>query len=72
MAVIGRSDLDLWPAEVADAQRADDLAVMASGRPRTRVEQLPTRAARCGSRPSRRRRAAATGRSSAPWASPAT
>ena len=41
MAVIGRSDSDLWPAEVADAQRADDLAVMASGRPRTRVEQLP-------------------------------
>ena len=41
MAVIGRSDLDLWPAEVADAQHADDLAVMASGRPRTRVEQLP-------------------------------
>lgn len=45
MAVIGRTDRALWPAEVAAAQRADDLEVMASGHPRTRVEQLPRQGA---------------------------
>ena len=37
--VIGRTDLDLWPRERADAHRAEDAAVIVAGQPRTWIEQ---------------------------------
>ena len=39
LAAVGRTDFDLWPRELAEKYRADDDAVMASGRGR-RVEEL--------------------------------
>ncbi|WP_187394672.1 PAS domain S-box protein [Zoogloea oleivorans] len=42
-ALIGKTDLDLWPQELAEAYRAEDAEVIATGRPRTRIEQIADR-----------------------------
>jgi diguanylate cyclase (GGDEF)-like protein/PAS domain S-box-containing protein len=39
-ALIGKTDLDLWPQDQAAACRADDAEVIATGRPRTKIEQI--------------------------------
>ncbi len=36
----GKTDLDVWPLELAEAYRADDRAVLASGRQKTVEEQI--------------------------------
>ena len=38
-ALIGKTDLEIWPADLAEAYRADDREVLASGEPR-HVEEL--------------------------------
>jgi diguanylate cyclase (GGDEF)-like protein/PAS domain S-box-containing protein len=39
-SLIGKTDLDLWPQEQAEAYRAEDAEVLATGRPRTAIEQI--------------------------------
>ena len=39
-SVQGRTDLDVWPADLAEAYRTDDRAVMASGRSKTVEEPI--------------------------------
>lgn len=39
-AMIGKSDLDIWPAELAETYRADDRAVMASRQNKVVVEPI--------------------------------
>jgi PAS domain S-box-containing protein len=39
-ALVGKSDLDVWPRELAEAYRADDAAVMASGRQKAVEEPI--------------------------------
>ncbi|MEY2632929.1 MAG: hypothetical protein RIR00_1583 [Pseudomonadota bacterium] len=39
-AVIGLNDLDLWPEDLANAYRADDLAILQSGQPRHVEEEI--------------------------------
>jgi two-component system, cell cycle sensor histidine kinase and response regulator CckA len=39
-AVVGKTDLDVWPLELAEAYRADDEAVMASGGQKMVEEQI--------------------------------
>jgi len=39
-AVLGKTDLDLWPRELAELYRAQDTDVMDSGRPRTVIEEI--------------------------------
>ncbi len=41
-AIRGKTDLDLWPADLAQAYRADDQAVLASGRSKHLEEQVET------------------------------
>ena len=38
--ITGKSDLDVWPADLAEAHRADDLTVMESRRPRAVEEEI--------------------------------
>ena len=38
-SLIGKTDLDIWPADLAERYRADDRAVLASGKPKV-VEEL--------------------------------
>lgn len=40
LSVIGKTDLDVWPTERAEAYRVDDAEVIATGCPRTKVEQI--------------------------------
>jgi len=40
LAVIGKTDLDIWPPEHAAAYRAEDVEVIATGVPRTKIEQI--------------------------------
>jgi two-component system cell cycle sensor histidine kinase/response regulator CckA len=39
-ALVGKTDLDVWPRELAEAYRADDAAVMASGRQKAVEEPI--------------------------------
>lgn len=39
-ALVGKSDLDLWPRELAESYRADDRQVMSSGRKKQVEEQI--------------------------------
>ena len=39
-AIVGKTDLDIWPRHLADAYRADDREVMTSGRTKQLEEQL--------------------------------
>ncbi len=39
-ALIGKTDLDVWPADLAAAYRADDREVLASGRPKNLEEMI--------------------------------
>ena len=39
-AVLGKTDLDLWPREKAELYRTQDAEVMDSGRPRTLIEEI--------------------------------
>jgi two-component system, cell cycle sensor histidine kinase and response regulator CckA len=39
-ALVGKSDLEVWPRELAEAYRADDAAVMASGRQKAVEEPI--------------------------------
>ncbi|MBL0206799.1 MAG: EAL domain-containing protein [Propionivibrio sp.] len=38
--LVGKTDLDIWPCDLAEAYRADDRAVLESGRPTSTEEQI--------------------------------